>query len=271
MLFVGGIFSGYMDCIQPMNWLRKKGYLYTKEAMEASKDLNKDGKVSWTEGSFPIDKWHVYKRRMNYFFSTGSTFWLWFTEVHWSIKLLAPLAAFIAISSGFLLIWGKGVKGKLAIILAILLVQSCSITRHKTVSENKSDLKTDSCTEIDVKTTENLDTNITLPADTNSFDFNDDDTSEQVFKTPQLTATVSPGKKPGSHKLTIIQNKKVIPVKINKETNFKQKSNVSRNLKNDSKGKEVVTEKKGMEIPFWVWLLIIAGVLLYLSFRWRNR
>ncbi len=68
LIFVSlaGYCNAIMDLIQPLDKLAYKGYNWTKEAMEASKDINKDGKISFWENALPNDIWHTYKRYMNY-------------------------------------------------------------------------------------------------------------------------------------------------------------------------------------------------------------
>jgi hypothetical protein len=67
ILFIA--FAGYcnaiMDLITPLDRLAHRGFIWSKTAMEFSKDANKDGKISWWENSFPKDKWHQHKRKMN--------------------------------------------------------------------------------------------------------------------------------------------------------------------------------------------------------------
>lgn len=63
--------NAIMDLIQPLDLLKSKGIAWSKEAMEANKDTNNDGKVSWLEGSFPPDKWHEAKRDMIGFFGVS--------------------------------------------------------------------------------------------------------------------------------------------------------------------------------------------------------
>jgi len=64
--------NAIMDLIQPMDLLKSKGPAWSKAAMEANKDINHDGKVSWLEGSFPPDKWHDAKRDMIGFFGVAN-------------------------------------------------------------------------------------------------------------------------------------------------------------------------------------------------------
>lgn len=68
LIFVtlAGYCNAIMDLIQPLDKLAYKGYKWTKKAMEASKDANKDGKISFWENAFPSDMWHKAKRFMNY-------------------------------------------------------------------------------------------------------------------------------------------------------------------------------------------------------------
>lgn len=54
-----------MDCITPIDILTSLGYEFSRLAMEASKDINHDGKISFMESSRPIDQWHKCKRKMN--------------------------------------------------------------------------------------------------------------------------------------------------------------------------------------------------------------
>ena len=72
---VAVIYAGYcnaiMDLITPLDRLAYRGFIWSKTAMEFSKDANKDGKISWWESSFPKDMWHVHKRRMNISVSTA--------------------------------------------------------------------------------------------------------------------------------------------------------------------------------------------------------
>jgi hypothetical protein len=56
--------NAIMDLISPKNALAHRGFEWSKEAMEASKDVNKDGKISYFENAWPKDKWHAHKREM---------------------------------------------------------------------------------------------------------------------------------------------------------------------------------------------------------------
>lgn len=60
-----GYCNAIMDLISPKDALAHRGYEWTKEAMEASKDRNKDGRISFMEDAWPDDKWHEHKREMN--------------------------------------------------------------------------------------------------------------------------------------------------------------------------------------------------------------
>lgn len=60
-----GYCNAIMDLISPKDALAHRGYTWTKEAMEEQKDRNHDGRISFMEDAFPIDKWHEHKREMN--------------------------------------------------------------------------------------------------------------------------------------------------------------------------------------------------------------
>ncbi len=58
-------FAGRQKAITDLiyqNRLAYKGYYWTKQAMEAAKDRNNDGKVSFWESNFPKDAWHRAER-----------------------------------------------------------------------------------------------------------------------------------------------------------------------------------------------------------------
>ena len=56
--------NAIMDLICPKDKLAHRGFEWSKEAMQASKDINKDGKISFFENAWPRDKWHAHKREM---------------------------------------------------------------------------------------------------------------------------------------------------------------------------------------------------------------
>lgn len=57
--------NAIMDLISPKDALSHRGYEWSKEAMEANKDRNKDGHIDNFENWFPDDKWHEHKIEMN--------------------------------------------------------------------------------------------------------------------------------------------------------------------------------------------------------------
>jgi hypothetical protein len=56
--------NAIMDLISPKDLLAHRGFKWSKEAMEAGKDRNKDGKISFFENTWPDDEWHKHKREM---------------------------------------------------------------------------------------------------------------------------------------------------------------------------------------------------------------
>lgn len=61
LLFVAGRQKAIMDLILEGR-LDYKGYAYTRAAMEATKDADKDGKITYWESTFPKDAWHRAER-----------------------------------------------------------------------------------------------------------------------------------------------------------------------------------------------------------------
>lgn len=100
------VFAAYrnalMDLISPLDFFKtKKDSSWSKEAMEANKDTNGDGKVSWLEGSFPADKWHVFKREMICYFSGAGALMLVigillapYITAFWQVAVLAIVEYF---------------------------------------------------------------------------------------------------------------------------------------------------------------------------------
>lgn len=60
-----GYCNAIMDLISPKDALAHRGWKWTKEAMEETKDRNHDGHISWYESAWPDDEWHNHKREMN--------------------------------------------------------------------------------------------------------------------------------------------------------------------------------------------------------------
>lgn len=152
---------------------------------------------------------------------------------------------------------------------AMLLLASCgTIRKNVNKQESKTEIKSDSSTKVEIKVTEQVDTNIVIPGDTTTMQINESDTGEQVFETPDKKIILGP-KKPGSKRrdLQVIDKPKVIPVKINRTSETNSNVQVKKSDKQQSESKVVDKTTTGLKLPWWIYALficLICGVGLWL-------
>ena len=119
LLFIAGKQKAIMDLIL-QNRLDYKGYKYTKAAMEATKDANNDGKITFLESSFPKDAWHraeryrvlITKCIIPFVSFTIGYFFIHKLELYFITSCIIILVGWVAFNISFLYYYEETRKGK---------------------------------------------------------------------------------------------------------------------------------------------------------------
>lgn len=114
-LLVGGYCRGLFECVLIFDSVKfHKGEKWSRKLFYASKDINKDNKITWFESTFTVDKTHRVKRMEIVFYELCSAFFaasLWFANlpfVYTLIVILGFLPIYFGLSGfGFLLSFKK--------------------------------------------------------------------------------------------------------------------------------------------------------------------
>lgn len=150
------------------------------------------------------------------------------------------------------------------LILLSTALFSCSSLK-KTTNKKTSEVEANNAasTTHDVELNEQADTAVTLPADTTEVYFNSTDTTEQRVETPNLI--IKTKVKNGKIKTKVIQKKRTVALKINRNLKEKKATRITENSKQKTSDYNREKEKTGLQLPWYIWLLtaLVVAVLLW--------
>ena len=176
--------------------------------------------------------------------------------------------------------------GIVIIILAGIIgsMASCTTTKlDKEIHKEETTLDSSNTTKIDStnKTTiiEEVDTTAIIPADTSkgsipiTFFTDTADTSTIIFENTAVVLKIK--KKKGKVDYEVIRKEQKVHFKYNRKTTSytRLKKGSTTEVKKTSKTVDKSLHKTITSLPWWIWLILIIGILvgLYFLMRWINR